>query len=57
MATDHDRLFKELLQTFFTEFLELFAPNVLHAEEPTTVTFLDKEVFAICQVVNAASLT
>jgi len=22
--TDHDRLFKRLLQTFFTEFLELF---------------------------------
>jgi hypothetical protein len=25
---DHDRLFKELLSTFFIEFLELFIPEV-----------------------------
>ena len=25
---DHDRLFKELLSTFFLEFLELFLPDV-----------------------------
>lgn len=26
---DHDRLFKELLTTFFVEFLELFLPEVV----------------------------
>jgi hypothetical protein len=43
---DHDRLFKELLTTFFLEFLELFAP-VLHSSiEPDSVTFLEGDVFA-----------
>ena len=32
--TDHDRLFKELLSTFFVEFLELFLPQVARAIEP-----------------------
>jgi hypothetical protein len=26
---DHDRLFKELISTFFIEFIELFFPQVL----------------------------
>ncbi|HEY9876014.1 MAG TPA: hypothetical protein V6D12_21465 [Candidatus Obscuribacterales bacterium] len=26
---DHDRLFKELISTFFVEFLELFFPEVI----------------------------
>ena len=42
---DHDRLFKELLSTFFIEFIELFFPNVMNYLEPDSVTFLDKEVF------------
>ncbi len=42
---DHDRLFKELLSTFFIEFIELFFPNVIAYLEPDSVTFLDKEVF------------
>src|SRR5262245_25514132 len=42
---DHDRLFKELLTTFFREFLLLFAPD-LHAQlDESAVEFLDKEVF------------
>ncbi|MCZ0757075.1 transposase, partial [Anoxybacillus sp. J5B_2022] len=28
MAVDHDRLFKELMMTFFEEFLLLFFPHV-----------------------------
>jgi predicted transposase/invertase (TIGR01784 family) len=45
MRIDHDRLFKELLSTFFVEFIELFFPEV-HAElDPASVEFLDKEVF------------
>lgn len=42
---DHDRLFKELLSTFFIEFIELFFPDVMVYLEPESVTFLDKEVF------------
>lgn len=42
---DHDRLFKELLSTFFVEFIELFFPDVMPYLEPESSTFLDKEVF------------
>lgn len=42
---DHDRLFKELLTTFFIEFLELFLPEVLAYLERDSIQFLDKEVF------------
>lgn len=42
---NHDRLFKELLSTFFVEFIELFFPQVLAYLEPDSVTFLDKEIF------------
>jgi predicted transposase YdaD len=42
---DHDRLFKELLRTFFVEFIELFFPEV-HAElDPTSIEFLEQEIF------------
>src|SRR5262245_24576370 len=41
---DHDRLFKELLSTFFVEFLELFVPQ-LAALDPASLSFLDKELF------------
>ncbi|MDW8203361.1 MAG: DUF4351 domain-containing protein, partial [Cyanobacteriota bacterium SKYGB_h_bin112] len=42
---DHDRLFKELLTTFFWEFLQLFCPEVTTYIDPDSLTFLDKEVF------------
>ena len=42
---DHDRLFKELLTTFFIEFLELFLPEILVYIERDSIEFLDKEVF------------
>lgn len=42
---DHDRLFKELISTFFVEFLELFFPEVLAYVESDSITFLDKEIF------------
>jgi predicted transposase/invertase (TIGR01784 family) len=44
--TDHDRLFKELLSTFFLEFLELFLPQVAREIEPDSVGFLPQESFA-----------
>jgi hypothetical protein len=43
---DHDRLFKELLKTFFAEFIDLFLPDLAADLERGSITFLDKEVFA-----------
>ncbi|BAY25793.1 hypothetical protein NIES2100_56010 [Calothrix sp. NIES-2100] len=42
---DHDRLFKELLTTFFWEFIELFFPEITVYLERDSISFLDKEVF------------
>ncbi|MGK7955442.1 MAG: Rpn family recombination-promoting nuclease/putative transposase, partial [Crocosphaera sp.] len=42
---DHDRLFKELISTFFVEFIELFFPQVITYLDGTSVRFLDKEIF------------
>lgn len=42
---DHDRLFKELITTFFVEFLELFLPRVADFLDRNSITFLDKELF------------
>ena len=41
---DHDRLFKELLSTFFLEFLELFTPELAAQVEPGSLELLDKEI-------------
>ncbi len=45
MAFDHDRLFKELLRTFFWEFLELFFPHMVQYVDRESIEFLDKEIF------------
>ncbi len=42
---DHDRLFKELLTTFFMDFLEVFCPELAQDLDPGSLGFLDKEVF------------
>ncbi|MGH9833789.1 MAG: Rpn family recombination-promoting nuclease/putative transposase [Blastocatellia bacterium] len=42
---DHDQLFKQLLRTFFLEFIELFLPAVREYLEPDPIDFLDKEIF------------
>lgn len=43
---DHDRIFKELLRTFFFEFLELFFPTLAaRIDRSHDPTFLDKEDF------------
>ncbi|MCX6365117.1 MAG: Rpn family recombination-promoting nuclease/putative transposase [Armatimonadetes bacterium] len=42
---DHDRLFKELLTTFFVEFIELFFPKLAAVMDRDSIVFLDKEVF------------
>ena len=46
MAIDHDGLFKELLTTFFYEFLTAFAPQVAGQLAPSPLVFLDKEQLA-----------
>ena len=43
--TDHDRMFKELIKTFFQEFVEAFFPNIYPFIDFSTVTFLEQEVF------------
>lgn len=43
---DHDRLFKELLTTFFWEFIALFFPSFTNYLERDSITFLDKELFS-----------
>jgi hypothetical protein len=45
LYTDHDRLFKELIQTFFKEFIGAFFPLVYREINFSTVKFLDQEVF------------
>ena len=42
---DHDRLFKELISTFFLEFIDLFFPEVRDYIEAGSLDFLDKEIF------------
>ena len=42
---DHDRLFKELLETFFAEFVELFFPEVYQAIDLTHLNFYQQEIF------------
>ncbi|PZV07856.1 MAG: flagellar assembly protein H [Leptolyngbya sp.] len=43
---NHDELFKQLLSTFFIEFLELFLPQVADSIDRNSVTFLPQEYFA-----------
>jgi hypothetical protein len=45
LMIDHDRLFKELLSTFFLEFLELFVPDIAHLIDPNSIRFLPQEYF------------
>jgi predicted transposase/invertase (TIGR01784 family) len=42
---DHDRLFKQLLTTFFVEFIELFLRELSTHLQRDSIEFLDKEVF------------
>ncbi len=42
---DHDRLFKELLTTFFADFINLFLPQMTAYLDSSSFVFLDKEIF------------
>ncbi len=43
--TDHDRLFKELLQTFFADFMYLFFPAAYRAIDFSHLKFLQQEIY------------
>ena len=43
--TDHDKLFKELIRSFFFEFLELFFPELNQHLDKEYLEFLEQEVF------------
>jgi predicted transposase/invertase (TIGR01784 family) len=45
MVIDHDRLFKQLLSTFFLEFLDLFLPEMAREIDPDSIRFLPQEYF------------
>ena len=45
LAIDHDRLFKELITTFFVEFLELFFPKLAAMLDRDSIEFLSQEHF------------
>jgi predicted transposase YdaD len=42
----HDQNFKELISTFFLEFLELFVPDLAKDIDPGSIRFLPQEYFA-----------
>ena len=42
---DHDQVFKQLLTTFFVEFLELFTPEFFAAIDPSSLEILPLEYF------------
>ena len=42
---DHDQNFKELISTFFIEFLDLFLPEIASTIDPGSVRFLQQEYF------------
>jgi hypothetical protein len=44
-SIDHDQLFKQLLTTFFLEFLELFTPEFFTAIDPASLEILPLEYF------------
>ncbi|MBW4527393.1 MAG: hypothetical protein KME18_19775 [Phormidium tanganyikae FI6-MK23] len=46
MSIDHDQNFKELISTFFLEFLELFLPEIARTIDPDSISFLQQEYFA-----------
>ncbi|HET6248787.1 MAG TPA: DUF4351 domain-containing protein [Tepidisphaeraceae bacterium] len=42
---DHDKIFKQLLKTFFVEFIALFLPELAAYLSRDKIEFLDKEIF------------
>jgi Domain of unknown function (DUF4351) len=49
-SIDHDQLFKQLLTTFFLEFLELFVSEFFAAIDPSSLEILPQEYFTEIEV-------
>jgi hypothetical protein len=49
-SIDHDQLFKQLLTTFFLEFLELFTPEFFATIDPNSLEILPQEYFTEIEV-------
>ena len=49
-SIDHDQLFKQLLTTFFLEFLELFTPEFFAVIDPYSLEVLPQEYFTEIEV-------
>jgi Domain of unknown function (DUF4351) len=49
-SIDHDQLFKQLLTTFFLEFLELFMPEFFASIDPNSLEILPQEYFTEIEV-------
>ncbi|NJR31687.1 MAG: DUF4351 domain-containing protein [Chamaesiphon sp. CSU_1_12] len=49
-SIDHDQLFKQLLTTFFLEFLELFVPEFFASIDPNSLEILPQEYFTEIEV-------
>ncbi|MBL8215467.1 MAG: Rpn family recombination-promoting nuclease/putative transposase [Bryobacterales bacterium] len=45
VLVDHDRMFKELLTTFFTDFLDLFFPTLAAELDRNSLEFLSQELY------------
>ena len=44
---DHDRLFKELISAFFSDFVSAFLPDVVeYLDQESAIVTLDKEMFS-----------
>ncbi len=44
--TDHDQLFKQLLEEFFAQLLQLIDPSLADKLDLTEATFLKQDVFS-----------
>jgi hypothetical protein len=52
---DHDQLFKQLISTFFLEFLDLFAPELAVNIDQDNLEFLPQEYFT--DIIEGESLS
>ena len=50
MAIDHDQIFKNLIEAFFREFMQLFFASIAEQIDFSTVEFLRKEYFTDVQL-------
>ena len=57
MAIDHDHIFKQLVEAFFREFMELFCPIEAAQIDFRHVEFLREELFTEVRAVGESDWT